>query len=62
MIKTISVVLAKRMERLNLERRLRYYFFKLANVRKLYDGQTLKRLIETHWSGHLIAIRVRKIS
>ena len=37
-----------------------YDFFKLSNVRKLYDGQTLKRLIETRWSGHLLALRIIK--
>ena len=36
-----------------------YDFFKISTVRKLYDGQTVKRLIETRWSGHLIALRVR---
>ena len=36
-----------------------YDFFKLSTVRKLYNGQTVKRLIETRWSGHLAALRVR---
>ena len=35
-----------------------YNFFKLANIRKLYNGQRLQRLIDTRWSGHLKAIRV----
>ena len=33
--------------------------FKLGAVKSLYNGTTLKRLIETRWSGHLAAVRVK---
>ena len=33
-----------------------YDFFKLAEVRALYNGSQLKRLIVTRWSGHLESI------
>ena len=36
-----------------------YGFFKLGAVKSLYNGTTLKRLIETRWSGNLAAVRVR---
>ena len=36
-----------------------YGFFKLGAVKSLYNGTTLKRLIETRWSGHLAAVRLR---
>ena len=36
-----------------------YGFLKLGAVKSLYNGTTLKRLIETRWSGHLAAVRVR---
>ena len=35
-----------------------YEFFKLNEVRKLYEGDTLKRLIDTRWSGHFNSIEV----
>ena len=34
-----------------------YNHFKLKDISDLYDGNTLKRLIETRWSGHLATIK-----
>ena len=34
-----------------------YNHFKLANISNFYDGNSLKRLIETRWSGHLSSIK-----
>ena len=36
-----------------------YRFFKLGAEKSLYNGTTLKRLIETRLSGHLAAVKVR---
>ena len=33
------------------------HFFKLNNVRASYDGTSLKRLVDTRWSGHLDAAK-----
>ena len=33
-----------------------YNHFKLKDISDLYDGNSLKRLIETRWSGHLATI------
>ena len=37
-----------------------YGFFKLKEVKKVYAGKSLKRLIETRWSGHLRATKIIK--
>ena len=34
-----------------------YKHFKLKDISDLYDGNSLKRLIETRWSGHLATIK-----
>ena len=34
-----------------------YNHFKLKDISDLYDGNSLKRLIETRWSGHLATIK-----
>ena len=36
-----------------------YRFFKLGAVKSLYNETTLKRLIESRWSGNLAAVRLR---
>ena len=35
-----------------------YTFFKLAAVKEIYGGNSLKRLIDTRWSGHLQSAKV----
>ena len=37
-----------------------YDYFKLGEVNKLTDGQTLRKLISTRWSGHLLSLDVIK--
>ena len=35
-----------------------YNFFKIPQIDKLYEGQTLKRLITTRWDGHFSSLKV----